>query len=196
MTQRPSIAAISSADRRPASPSAFTVAAIRSTLVGEAGGGRAARAQCLGHDRRPTAPSRSCRRPPRWARAASPRFRVILAEELDADWSKVKLSSRQPDTKLYGNPIRRRLSDLGQLVGARLFQAAAIAGAQARRVLLDAVAAKWDVPVGELTTEPSVVVHKASGRRIGYGEIAAFAKAPAELPKIEDKDLKPAATSA
>ena len=38
-----------------------------------------------------------------------------------------------------------------------------------------------------------MVVHKASGRRISYGEIAAFAKVPAELPKIEDKDLKPAA---
>ena len=37
-----------------------------------------------------------------------------------------------------------------------------IAGAQARRVLIDAAAAKWKVPVGELTTEPSVVVHKKS----------------------------------
>src|SRR6202030_1807714 len=37
------------------------------------------------------------------------------------------------------------------------------------------------------------VVHKASNLRISYGEIAAFAKAPAELPKIEDKDLKKAA---
>src|SRR5205823_5635022 len=58
------------------------------------------------------------------------------------------------------------------------------AGAQARRVLLDAVAEKWSVPVGELTTEPSTVVHKASNRRISYGDVAAFAKAPAELPKI------------
>ena len=46
----------------------------------------------------------------------------------------------------------------------------------------------------ELSTEPSVVVHKASSRRISYGEIAAFAKAPAELPKIEEKDLKPPAS--
>jgi isoquinoline 1-oxidoreductase subunit beta len=68
-----------------------------------------------------------------------------------------------------------------------------IAGAQARRVLIDAVAAKWGVPAAELSTEPSVVVHQASSRRISYGEIAAFAKAPAELPKIEDNDLKPAA---
>ena len=49
---------------------------------------------------------------------------------------------------------------------------------------------KWGVPVGELSTEPSVVVHNASNRRMSYGEIAGFAKPPAELPKIEDKDLK------
>src|SRR5919197_1282637 len=60
--------------------------------------------------------------------------------------------------------------------------------------VLDAVAAKWNVPVGELSTEPSVVVHKASNRRMTYGEIASFAKAPAELPKIDEKDLKPAAS--
>jgi isoquinoline 1-oxidoreductase beta subunit len=46
------------------------------------------------------------------------------------------------------------------------------------------------VPASELSTEPSVVVHKASGRRIGYGEIAAFAKAPAEIPKVTEADLK------
>jgi isoquinoline 1-oxidoreductase beta subunit len=69
-----------------------------------------------------------------------------------------------------------------------------LAGAQARRVLIDAVAAKWGVPAAELSTGPSVVVHTASNRRISYGEIAAFAKAPAELPKIDEKDLKPAAT--
>jgi isoquinoline 1-oxidoreductase beta subunit len=65
-----------------------------------------------------------------------------------------------------------------------------IAGAQARRVLLDAVSEKWNVPVSELSTEPSVVVHKASNRRISYGEIAGFARVPTESPKIEDKDLK------
>ena len=64
--------------------------AIRSTLVGEAQRGCRARAQCLGHISRPTAPSPSCRRPPNWARAASPPLPLIFAEELDADWSKVK----------------------------------------------------------------------------------------------------------
>src|SRR3954454_8463446 len=120
---------------------------------------------------------------------------IIVAEELDADWSKVK--AVQPpawDTKLYGNPgYGQRLSTTSSFSINGYFKALRIAGAQARRVLLDARAAKWDVPVGELVTEPSVVVHKATGRRIGYGEIAAFATLPAELPKIEEKDLKPAA---
>jgi isoquinoline 1-oxidoreductase beta subunit len=71
------------------------------------------------------------------------------------------------------------------------FTSLRIAGAQARRVLLEAVAAKWAVPVAELSTEPSVVMHKSSGRRIGYGEIAAFAKVPEKLPAIEEADLKP-----
>lgn len=67
-----------------------------------------------------------------------------------------------------------------------------VAGAQARRVLIDAVAEKWGVPAAELATEPSTVVHAASGRKISYGEVAAFAKPPAHPPKIDPaKDLKP-----
>jgi isoquinoline 1-oxidoreductase beta subunit len=67
------------------------------------------------------------------------------------------------------------------------------AGAQARRVLLDAAAAKWNVPVSELTTEPSTVVHAASGRKMSYGEIAGFAQVPAELPELKPDQLKPVA---
>ena len=92
------------------------------------------------------------------------------------------------DDKKYGNPGYDDTFQTSASASVRgYFKPMRIAGAQARRVLLDAVAAKWGVPVGELSTEPSVVVHKASGRRIGYGEIAAFAKAPAELPKIEER---------
>ncbi len=117
---------------------------------------------------------------------------VIIAEELDADWSKVKpVLPPAWDEKKYGNPEYGMTFQTSASASVRgYFKPARLAGAQARRVLLEAVAAKWSVPAGELSTEPSVVVHRASGRRIGYGEIAAFAKAPAELPKIEDKDLK------
>src|SRR6202051_1523690 len=121
---------------------------------------------------------------------------VIIAEELDADWGKVRpVFPTEWDDKKFGNPgynYTFQTSASASVTG--YFTSLRLAGAQARRVLLDAVAAKWAVPVGELATEPSVVVHKASGRRIGYGEIAAFATAPAELRKIAESDLKPSAS--
>jgi len=121
---------------------------------------------------------------------------AVLADELDADWSKVTLVHPPVwDEKTYGNPqFFGFLHTVASMATRGYFKPMRIAGAQARRVLLDAVAEKWGVPVGELSTEPSVVVHKASNRRIGYGAIAAFARVPAELPKIEDKDLKPTAS--
>jgi isoquinoline 1-oxidoreductase beta subunit len=120
---------------------------------------------------------------------------AILAEELDADWAKVRpMMPPAWEENKFGNPAYGGSFQTSASASVHgYFKPLRIAGAQARRVLLDAVAAKWGVPVGELSTEPSVVVHKASGRRMSYGEVAAFAKTPAELPKIEEKDLKPAA---
>jgi isoquinoline 1-oxidoreductase subunit beta len=120
---------------------------------------------------------------------------IIVAEELDADWAKVKpVFPTDWDDKKFGNPgYNQAFQTSASASVTGYFTALRMAGGQARRVLLDAVAAKWSVPVGELATEPSIVVHKTSGRRIGYGEIAAFASAPAELPKITAADLKPKA---
>ena len=116
---------------------------------------------------------------------------VLVAEELDADWAKVKVVAA-PMNRAFGNPGFGGL----QVTGASrstpgYYMPLRLAGAQARRVLLDAVAAQWNVPVTELTTEPSVVVHQKSNRRIGYGDVAKFAKVPAELPKVTPADLKP-----
>jgi isoquinoline 1-oxidoreductase beta subunit len=117
---------------------------------------------------------------------------AVLAEELDADWSKVRaVLAPEWDEKKFGNPQWNGLFNTTASLATRgYFKPMRIAGAQARRVLLDAVSAKWSVPINELSTEPSVVVHKASNRRLSYGEIASFAKVPTVLPKIEDKDLK------
>src|SRR5947209_8875007 len=105
---------------------------------------------------------------------------LILAEELDADWAKVRpILPPAWDDKTYGNPGYGGTFQTSASASVHgYFKALRIAGAQARRVLLDAVAAKWNVPVNELSTEPSVVIHKASNRRMTYGEIASFAKAP------------------
>ena len=57
-------------------------------------------------------------------------------------------------------------------------------------MLLDNAARKLGVPVEELTTEPSVVVHAKSGRKLSYGDIAAFAEVPAKAPEIKPEQLK------
>ncbi len=115
---------------------------------------------------------------------------LILAEELDADWSRVRIATA-PVRPAFDSPIFRSQFVVASLSVRGYWMPLRIAGAQARRVLLEAVAARWGVPVAELTTEPSVVVHAASGRRISYGEVAAFATVPATLPEITPAALKP-----
>src|SRR5215468_4085197 len=118
---------------------------------------------------------------------------AIIADELDADWAKVKpVFPPEWNERKFGNPgyDNYAFQTSASFAVRGYFRAMRMAGAQARRVLIDAVAAKWGVPAAELSTEPSVVVHKVTNRRISYGEIASFAKPPADLPKIEDKDLK------
>jgi len=117
---------------------------------------------------------------------------AVLSDELDADWSMVRLiMPPQWDENKFGNPAwSQKFNTTASLATRGYFKSMRIAGAQARRVLLDAAAQKWGVPVGELATEPSVVVHRGSGRHLSYGDIAAFAKAPLQLPQIADSDLK------
>jgi isoquinoline 1-oxidoreductase beta subunit len=118
---------------------------------------------------------------------------LILAEELDADWSKVKTEFAPANPKLYGN--HHALFHGAQITAGSVsvpgyFTPLRIAGAQARRVLIDSVAAEWKVPASELITSRGYVFHYKSGRRISYGDIAKFAKVPAEPPAITEADLK------
>jgi isoquinoline 1-oxidoreductase beta subunit len=116
---------------------------------------------------------------------------LIVAEELDADWSKVRVV-QSPIDPAYHHPVFKAQYVVASISTLGYWTPLRIAGAQARRVLLDAAAARWNVPVAELGTEPSMVVHPPSGRKMSYGEIAAFATVPADPPKIDEKDLKPA----
>lgn len=116
---------------------------------------------------------------------------LIIAEELDADWSRVRIVPAPPNDKLYGNPAFGGLMyTAGSAAVRAYFQPLRIFGAQVRRVLLENGARRWGVPVAELSTEPSVVVHAKSGRRLSYGEIAAFAEIPAKAPEIKPEQLK------
>src|SRR5580693_2321210 len=100
---------------------------------------------------------------------------LIIAEELDADWSKVRIVPAPPIEAIYGNPgFAGQMYTAGSNAVTSYFRPLRIFGAQVRRVLLDNAAGKLGVPVAELTTEPSMVVHAKSGRRLSYGEIAAI----------------------
>ena len=116
---------------------------------------------------------------------------LVLAEELDADWSKVRIVPAPVIDKIYGNPAYfHMMYTAGSNAVHVYFTPMRTFGAQARRVLLDNAAKKFGVPVEELTTEPSVVVHAKSDRRLSYGEIAAFAEIPEKAPDIAKEQLK------
>jgi isoquinoline 1-oxidoreductase beta subunit len=116
---------------------------------------------------------------------------LVLAEELDADWSKVRIVPAPVIDEIYGNPaFGGMIYTAGSNAVKAYFMPLRTFGAQVRRILIDNAAAKLGVPADELITEPSVVVHAKSGRRLGYGEIAAFAVVPAKAPEIKPEQLK------
>lgn len=117
---------------------------------------------------------------------------LILADELDADWSNVVVETVSVHDEAYGNPFfQNMLYTAGSLTVQAYFDPLRRAGAQARKLLMQSAADAWGVPVGDLVTEPSAVVHPASGRRFGYGELVARIDMPAALPEVDDADLKP-----
>ncbi|MGZ4788773.1 MAG: molybdopterin cofactor-binding domain-containing protein [Terriglobales bacterium] len=108
---------------------------------------------------------------------------LVLADELDADWSKVKLEQATGDAK-YGDQD----TDGSHSVRS-FFDQMRSTGATARAMLITAAANQWKVAESECSTEPSTVVHKASGRKLSYGDLAAGA-AKLPVPKPESVTLK------
>jgi isoquinoline 1-oxidoreductase beta subunit len=117
---------------------------------------------------------------------------VALAEEMDADWERVTLEMAPAEPEIYGYEQngRKSMGIYGSLAVRSYYTQMRIAGAQVRKVLLQAAARKWGVDPAELATEPGVVVHGASKRRLTYGEIAAFAEPPARMPEVAKGELK------
>ncbi|MSQ63978.1 MAG: xanthine dehydrogenase family protein molybdopterin-binding subunit [Betaproteobacteria bacterium] len=117
---------------------------------------------------------------------------LILAEEMDADWNKVKLEWAPADPRFYGYTFNN--VQMMQIVGSRAVQLyyaqLRVAGAQVRKVLIANAAQKLGVDPATLRTEPGFVVNPAGGQRLSYGEIAAFGEIPAQLPAVDPKELK------
>ncbi|MBK5279317.1 MAG: xanthine dehydrogenase family protein molybdopterin-binding subunit, partial [Bacteroidia bacterium] len=115
-------------------------------------------------------------------------FPMVVAEELDADWKKVKVVQANLDAKKY----ERQLTG-GSGAVPHSWERLRKAGATARQMLVEAAAKKWNVSAGSLTTDSSFVYHKESGRKLSYGELATDASSipvPTEVTLKDKKDFK------
>ncbi len=110
---------------------------------------------------------------------------MIIAEELDVNWDHVVVEQAGLDTKKY----TRQLAGGSQSI-RQGWESLRMAGATARRMLLEAAAKQWEVPVEELTTDQGIIYHKASNQKMGYGEIASAAGGMEVPEEIELKDPK------
>src|SRR5579863_836259 len=97
---------------------------------------------------------------------------MIIAEELDADWTKVTLEAAPPNEKLYANPMLG-VQATGNSNSVRAFWTPLRKAAAGARAMLVAAAAKqWNVDPATCTTENGAVLHKASNRTLSYGALA------------------------
>jgi isoquinoline 1-oxidoreductase beta subunit len=113
---------------------------------------------------------------------------MIIAEELDADLSKVKVEGADADAKKYGDQTTGGSDSI-----RRAWDPLRKAGASAREMLVAAAAAQWNVPAAELRTRNGEVFHPTSRRAVKYGELVEAAsklQVPAS-PKLKDaKDYR------
>ena len=110
---------------------------------------------------------------------------MVVADELGADWSRVRVVQAPGDEEKYGNQdtdgsrsMRHGIQPMRQC------------GAAMRQMLETAAAQRWTVALGDVQAQNHEVVHKSSGRKLGYGELAASASAlptpPADQIKLKD----------
>lgn len=114
-------------------------------------------------------------------------FPMTVAEELDFDWTKVKVVQAPLDTVKFERQVAG-----GSQSTPHSWKRLRQAGATARRMLMEAAAKRWGVDVGTCTTEKGVVKHP-NGKQATYGELAAEAAKltpPADVPLKDPKDFK------
>ncbi|MGY3107985.1 MULTISPECIES: molybdopterin cofactor-binding domain-containing protein [unclassified Bradyrhizobium] len=115
---------------------------------------------------------------------------AVLAEELDADWSKVEVQHAPPNDKLYGNPAFG-LQATGNSNSIRAWWTPLRkAGATARAMLVQAAASQWGVEPASCSAAKGEVAHAASGRKLGYGAVALAAQGQTPPKDVAVKDPK------
>lgn len=116
--------------------------------------------------------------------AARTTLPMMVADELEADWARVKVVQAPGDEQTYGNQDTD-----GSRSTRHFIQPMRQCGASARMMLESAAAAKWGVPVTEVEAKFHEVVHKPTGRKLGYGELASDAAA-LPVPEADKVKLK------
>jgi len=111
---------------------------------------------------------------------------MAVADELEADWSRVKVVQSPGDEQKYGNQ-----NTDGSRSMRHFIQPMRQCGAAMRQMLETAAAQRWNVNVAEVQAQNHEIIHKPSGRKLGYGDLAAAAGAlptpPADQIKLKDE---------
>ena len=112
---------------------------------------------------------------------------TLVAEELDADWSQIRVEHAPSDPVLYGVPGFGMQITGGSASIATSYNVMRKAGAAARAMLVAAAAKEWGAPASEITVENGVISHAATGKSSSLGD---FATAAASETAPEDPPLK------
>ena len=114
----------------------------------------------------------------------------LVAEELDADWDKVRTEHVNPGQNLANKRVWGDMSTGGSRGIRTSHDYVRRAGAAAKIMLVQAAANEWKVPASELAVDKGIITHKASGRSTSYGKVAdAAAKVtPPDLKSIKLRD--------
>jgi isoquinoline 1-oxidoreductase beta subunit len=119
---------------------------------------------------------------------------TVVAEELDADWSRVRVESAPADAKRYANLAFGTMQGTGgSSAMANSWTQLREAGSKARAMLLSAAAKEWHVPVAQLTVEKGIVHHADSRRQATFGSLvrtAASFPVPEKVTLKDPKDFK------
>jgi isoquinoline 1-oxidoreductase beta subunit len=119
---------------------------------------------------------------------------TIVADELDADWSQIRVEGAPADAKRYNNLFWGPAQGTGGSSAiANSWEQLRKAGASARAMLVAAAARQWQVPAPEIVVADGLVMHKSSGRKASFGQLARAAAdemPPPEVKLKEPKDFK------
>ncbi|MFI4936109.1 MAG: molybdopterin cofactor-binding domain-containing protein, partial [Caulobacterales bacterium] len=113
---------------------------------------------------------------------------AIVAEELEADWDKIRIEQAPANAKVYANLGQGVQGTGGSSAIANSWEQLRNAGAAAKAMFVQAAAAKFGAPAAQLTVKNGVVSHAASGRQATYADLLADAAkvAPPQTPTLKD----------